>query len=258
MSAIDVTKIENTVKADLTFIQKHERFLLITFALLLVLFLGSKWLDHSADVADAKYAVAQQELVLAKQSAAQSAENAKAAVEQAQSIKDSYQSLVQTLEKQNAALAASISSRNSDLKRQQASDASLSIPDLANRWKGLLALGNDVLLPSGSGVLVSEAGVRATVTALEEIPVLKSNIVDLNNVIVNKDTELNKANTVIASLGTAVNKQQEQINGLNTQIVASDNAHKKEVTKLKADARKSKVKIFFLGVLTGIGLRSSI
>jgi len=211
---------------ELSWLQKHERLLLGTFVLVVILWLGNKYLNRSADEANFKSAQAQ--LIVEQQKAANDAQ-----AKQTASLVQQYQGLAANLAAENAALARGIASRNTATKSQQAADASMGMPELAARWQTVAALKPGDVAVSGSSITVTQLGAVATVSQLEETNSCTANLQDEQSIEAHDQLQLSKLSEVNAGLN-------QQIGGLNKQIEAADNACKLQVNAVKADARKSK------------------
>ena len=226
-----------TVSSTQTWLQKHER-LLIVFMVLCVLAWGiQKHYDDAAAKADAR-------ATIAEQAKAQADSTVAASVAQTAQVTSQYQALIQTLASQNAALAQSLAARQQAQAVQVATDAHLAPSDLAVR---LQTLGN---APSGS-VSVTPTGLALTQPAavdvtqtLEQVPVLQSDLKDTTASLQATQVAQSKANEVIADQG-------KQINDLNLARVDDDKACTADKNQLKADAKKNNIKWFKRGFLFG-------
>jgi hypothetical protein len=118
------------------------------------------------------------------------------------------------------------------------------LPELANRWKALGNLGNSDIAATTVGITVTDQGARATVNQLERVPVLQTEVTDLNTVNANKDKQ-------ITGLDILLSDKTNLILGLNRQVVDSDVACKTEVAAVKAADRKAKKKWFIGGFVLG-------
>jgi len=220
-----------------TFLKTHERLILIGAFLLIILFLGYKWVSHVADEDSLKAQQAQQVLTQQATVNAQTAETVK-------KMESMSEQLVAQLSQQNAQLISTIQTRSQVTVVQQQKDQTLPLPDLATRWQGLAGLASTDLTAQGAGLLVSDAGSRLTVQKLELVPELQATIEDGKKLLDNKDQE-------IASDKQLITGYQGQVDGLNTQISDGEKACKLQVTAATAAARKGKWKAFGYGV--GLG-----
>lgn len=222
-----------------SWIKTHERFLLILLGLLVAGFLIWKYLDHSAAVSDKKSL--QADAVLQQQTTV----NAQLAI-QVKNQEDVLTQLVVQVSQENAQLLQAMQNRTQTTVVQVAKDATLPIPALASRWENLASLQPTDITATASGLSISDAGSRATVSALEQLPTLTANLQDSNTIIANKDSQISSMTEFQSTL-------QDQVSGLNTQIGDADKACKAQVSAISANARKSKMKWFLTGIGIGIG-----
>src|SRR5882762_3022753 len=221
------------------FLKLHERLILIVLGLLVAGFLIWKYLDHSSAVADKKSlqadAVLQQQTVINNNLAAQ-----------VKSQGDTVTQLVVQVSQENAALLQAIQVRSTANVVQQKVDKTLPLPELATRWENLASLQPADITATSLGLSISDAGSRATVSALEQLPTLTANLQDSNTIIANKDSQISSMTEFQSTLQT-------QVTGLNTQIGDATEACKLQVSAIKAEARKSKMKWFLYGLGAGFG-----
>lgn len=229
--------VSTAAKNDLTWIQKHERVVIITLVLAAAVWFGNLWMKHSASTDQVKAAVA------AQQANDQKALNAQLAQDAAQA-QSQYQAVIQALSTQNASLAAAVAQRNVVLDAQETADKTLPLPAIADRWKTLAALQPEDITFDGSTLNVSDTGARSTVAQLEQVPVLQQNLKDEQTIAQNTTQELQKSNDLTQALDT-------QITGLKTQIVDDDKKCSTQVAAVKASDRVSKRNWFLKGV--GVG-----
>jgi len=221
----------------LSWLQRHERLLIVAMVLLAGSWGTNHLLNNLASKAETRAQIAEQALVLQKATDAQLA--AQSAQVQAQ-----YQAMVTQLTAQNQSLAKAVAERSAGLQQQQGNDSKLPLSALATR---LESLGN---APAGSvsntatTVILTQPGAIAVTQTLEEVPVLQANLKDTQQLADNSSKELAQSNLVIGSLNT-------QVAGLVLQGKDADAACKAEITAVKADARKSKIKWFKFGFITG-------
>jgi hypothetical protein len=235
--------IETTAKADVTkaesWLKVHERIILALIISLAMLLGSFKYLSVVADRDKQQANIAAQTLVVQH-------DKDVALAQQAQQDATSYKATVAALSQQNAQLVAASASRTIVLQQQQATDKTLPMPDLGNRWASLIDAQPGDLTATTAGITVDPAAAIGTVVALEQVPVLKQNLADAQTQVSNGQAELAKANTVITD-------QAQQIDGLGTELTDQKTADAKELTAEKASARKGKLKSFLYGVGVGLG-----
>ena len=221
-----------------TWLQKHERLLIVA----LVLLAGSWGTNHllnnmaSADKTKADVAVAALNT--------QKATDAQLALQSAQ-VQAQYQTMVTQLTAQNVELAKAVSSRNTGLQAQKGTDASLPLEALATRLQTLSQAPVGSISVAQNSLTLTQPGAIAITQTLEEVPVLQANLKDTQQLADNSSKELAQSNLVIGSLNT-------QVAGLTLAGVDADKACKAEVASVKASARKSKVRWFKIGFFTGL------
>lgn len=226
------------VKAE-TWLKAHERILIVAIFALASVFCVDKFLNVTA--ARDKAAASQAAQVLTQQQAF----NQQLATQVAVAQKNNQDLLVQ-LTQQNAVLQEQQSQRTVVLQQQVATDKSLPMPDLGNRWAKLAQLNPTDIQATTAGITVTPQGALDTTTALEQVPVLQSNLSDEATQNTNLSTELSSTKTVNTDLVS-------QVAGLNTQITDQNKACKDEIASTKAQARKGKLKSFLVGVSVGVG-----
>lgn len=236
--------IENVVtaaKSELSWLQRHERIVLIAIVLLAGTWGWNKWIDN--DPTDKRVAAA----VLAQQVTDLKAANAEIALQATQSAAQ-YQATVDALSKQNASLAAAVAARQATLVSQQAKNTTAPLPELAQRWESLVSDETNVapggLTATADGITVTDTAARATVNMLEEVPVLKSDLSDETEIATNRGIEVDKANGLIGVLNT-------QVSSLKTLGDAADKKCAADIAVVKSEARKSKRNWFLKGA--GVG-----
>lgn len=225
------------IKTELNWLQKHERVVIVALILIALLFGGNRYLNYAAAKDHDSAVVAVQQLD------AQKKINDQLAAESDRTSKE-YLALVAQLQQQNDQLAKAVANRNTGLAKQQATDKTLPLPDLAKHWQALTGISDKDMSASSSGITVDDAAAIQTVVLLEEIPVLQDNLKDETTVANNNQSQLTAANKVISGLNA-------QVSGLNAQAKDSDVACKAQVADAKADARKSKRNWFLRGMAAG-------
>ncbi len=224
-----------------SWLQKHERLLIIVFCLIFSYFILDKGLgivssyeSHKADQANA---------ALALQKSKTDAELA-----QAKATLADYETALANSVKENAALSAAISARDKVVVVQQQADAKLPPSQLATKWQDLTGCVNNVnapcVIPTSTGFAVTTDTSLATVQSLELVPVLKQDLVDETSKATNLQTDVDKANTLIDQ-GKIV------VNGLQLQLTDQSKACSTQLAAVKAEARKSKLKWFGIGFVSG-------
>lgn len=220
-----------------TWLQKHERLIVVVLSIVALVFAYHLWINHSADVAEAKAQAAQKAL----QDQQDQNKTLANLVQQAQA---QNQAIANQMAVQNAQITSAIAQRAQATQAAQQADHVMPLPDLANHWQTLLNLQPGEIQNTPSGLGVSAGAARTTVEQLETIPALKQDSSDKQAIINNKDTQ-------ITSLGNVTNTLQNQVVGLNAEIQDEKKSCQTQITSLKAQARKSKGKWFLAGVVVG-------
>lgn len=164
---------------------------------------------------------------------------------QVQSDANSNKDLTDQLAQAKAQADASFNALDNDIKqatlnlqKQQAADAVSTQQQILDRWKLLLPLKpGAVQTNGGSDVLTAEAA-NQTVQALEQVPVLQTQVTDLNSKILIDDG--------------IIGKQDDLITGLNKQLVDEHMSHIADVNLEKVKAKKSFVKGLKIGFVAGV------
>lgn len=237
MSDQIATAVKSEAQAGLSWIQRHERILIVALVLGAGSWLGNHYLDNAAAAAKLKADATQQVLAQQVEKNAQLAQQSQAAAAQ-------YQATLSAIAQQNAQLAAAMSNRTIVLQQQQAVDKTLPLPELGQRWSGLLGLAVGSLSANTGGITATPDAARATVAELEQVPVLQANLKDTQKQVQNGQEELSKANVLIGD-------QQAQVAGLNIEIKDQTKACDARVSSVKADAAKSKRNWFLRGAAVG-------
>ena len=220
-----------------TWLQKHERLLIVFMILAVIAFGYNKYINYAAvrdhDAAQVSAQVlAQKEAQVAVLSNQVSQD--KVAYAQAQATATA------AIQSANTAIAQ----LKVALAQQKQADKTMPLPDLAQRWTGLVGLQpNDILAVPG-GVQVTESGSRATVQALDEGVEVKKEL-DNEKQIVYSD------NNTITACNKALSDNTALISGMKAEEVAVNNKCEADKKELKDEARKAKKNWFLRGA--GIG-----
>lgn len=242
--ATPISQIETSGKTELvkveSWLKVHERLIIVTLAILAGLFIGNKFLDTIADRDRANATQAAQ--VLTQQQTLNQTLAAQVAVAQ-----KNNQDLIIQLSQQNAILQTQQVQRQAVYTQQVTADKAMPLPDLGNRWAQLAKLNPGDITATTAGITVTPQGALQTTTMLEQLPVAQSNLDDVTKQRDNLNTELDSTGKVNSALVI-------QVAGLQTEIVDKDKACKTEITAVKADARKGKLKMFLYGAGVGAGV----
>lgn len=232
---------ETTAPVAISWIKAHETIVLFIATLAVVGWLGSKFLDHRAEIADGKSIAAQQQLTLDKQ---------QLDAVQAQFAKDRQDLMaqIQQIMAANAALSQSIANSQAALVKAQAAVPQMTPTQLSQQWQQEIHLPDVKPLANGD-VEVGRAEANATVQKLESADALAVQKVALQQEVANDQKHIEDLNTLNADQAKTLLATQKE-NG--SQVAACD----AKVNAVKADAAKSKKNwaLRMLGVGVAIGL----
>ena len=216
-------------------IEAHERLLLVAVAGV-VLWFGIGRVDSL--IARHDNANLQQAQVVAQ---AQSDKTA-AIAEQVAQQSAQYQALADKVQVQNAALVQANTELATALAKQQRTDASLPPTELVNRWSTLVPQAKPTVTPSG--VALDTPSAVATVQALEAVPVLTAQVS-------NTQKELDNAQSLVTAEGQQVTTLNTEVGSLRTQLGDNQAVCQAQIAVVRAEARKSKRRWFYAGVVVG-------
>jgi len=162
----EVQKVESWLKT-------HERLLIVVILALSTLYLGDKFLTGIENRDRAAATQAAQILTI------QQTANATLAAQVAIAQKNNQDLIVQ-LSQQNAILQTQQAQRTVVLTQQVATDKTLPLPDLGNRWAKLAGLNPGDITATTAGISVTPQGALSTTTTLEQLPVAQANVADLS------------------------------------------------------------------------------
>jgi hypothetical protein len=145
----------------------------------------------------------------------------------------------------NAQQASTIDVLKKQLQNQKGKDATLPPTDLANRIQTLAPGGTIAVVVNGFQIDQTEAVVIAQ--ALEEPPILKQELA-ADETIIKNDMG------IIANDAKILDAEKQAHASDNAAAVADKATLNQEIVTVKAEARKSKFKWFFAGVVTGFTL----
>lgn len=207
-----------------SWLKVHERLVIIAVGALLLLYIYSRglsaWEAHDQRIASKAAQVVQIDAVNNKDLTAQLTQ------------------LKATTDQQNAALNLKIQSELTQLQKQQQQDAAATQQQILDRWKLLLPLKpGAVTAVNGVDQLTPDAA-NQTVQALEQIPILQSEVHDLNTKILADDA--------------IIGKQDDLIVGLDKQILDETAKNAADVKLLNVKVRHAWMSGFKWGLITGV------
>ena len=185
---------------------------------------------------------------------AQAQKDAALATQAAQQA-EQYKELSDKVAAQNAALEQANITLATALAKQQHTDDTMPLPELAQEWTKLVPgmAPNDItfaLDPNGQITLTDDAA-HKTVDQLEQVPVLTQELANSQAEAKNDLSLLTASNAQVATLNT-------EVSGLNLQLVDNSKVCTAQIAVVKADAAKSKRRWFLIGVVAGFLGRSAL
>ena len=229
------TELPTAIAQTTSWFKVHETLLIVLMALLVGTFVVYKYFDLAATIENHKAQQAQAVLVAQTQKDA-------ATLAQAKEALTSYQvTIAQTLAA-NAALSTAMATRDKTVIIQQTADAKLPPTQLATRWQGLIA--DSGVTPNTTGYSLTDSAGIATIEQLEQVPVLQLDLKDETTKATNLQSDVDKANILVAD-------GKNLVGGLQTQIKEQTKADAATLTAEKADSRKGKMKWFGIGFASG-------
>jgi hypothetical protein len=231
-----------TVKADLTWAQKHERLLLVALVAV-ALWFGIGKIDTL--IANHDNANLHQAQVIADQQAAVNAGLAQQAAYQA----EQYKALAAQVTAQAVALEQANVNLANALIKQQHTDATLQPTELVQRLNTLVPNAASTVTPTG--VAIPQAGAVAVVQQLEAVPVLRTQLE-------NERTQLGDAQKLVTGEGQQIATLNTLVTGKDALLKDADNVCTEKIKTVKDAAAKSKRRWFLIGVGVGFAARQYI
>lgn len=222
----------------LQWFKSHERLILVLALVVFGGFLANKAYDYLLKHDQTQASIAYNNAVIASTAANNS-----------QKVSDQ---LVATLNQLQAQIAATNQRIDQQMQQRETQTATQKKVDdqsdpatLAARTAKLIGAGNiSVAAPLGSGLVFDMAAAHANADILEDYQQAKGDIVDLNTKLTGCQTVSDKQLETIVGLNTTVADK-------NTALAAEQNSHQKDVKELKDANRKSWLRGFKWGAITG-------
>lgn len=220
--------------ADWKWLTQHLILLVIVAGLVIGSVYGVESIISSHDAARA----AQDSAILAQQTA-----TTKALQQQLQSDEAQWSQVQLQLVAQNTALAKEIDSRNQQIAQLVKTDATLSAEEAASKISTDLQAEPGEVTASGNNVSLDLPSARRVTSSLDELPVVQANLSDTQKQLTNE--------TAVATNAQADAAQEKGVIASQTiQLADSTKACNEQISTLKAQNRKSKIKSFLLGAAT--------
>lgn len=163
--------------------------------------------------------------------------------------KADYEALVAKVDARDAQLQQLQVQLVTALAKQQQVDKTLTPTELTQRWNMLVPEAGAATTPTG--VTLPSEGARATVIELEKAPVLQQQLTA-------ETEELTNAQSLLVAEGQQVTDRDILITGLKAGAVADAKVCTDKIATVQADARKSKRRWFYAGVVVGWTARSVV
>ena len=214
---------------------------LLTFAILGVLIVGG---IYGVEALIAKHDAAN----ASKYEAILAAQVAQTTVLQQQLKTDeaNWQLVMAQLLAQNAQLSQTIAQRNVQNVQKQKEDASLTAQAAAQKLAQQTNAGpKDVVAGPNDDITITLPIARSIVGSLDLLPILQANLLDTQRQLSNETELFNNSQANVA-------EQAKLIESQKVQMVDQAKAYTAEITLVKAQARKSKLKWFGIGVIVGM------
>jgi len=184
--------IETTVKNDISWLKAHETLIIVAMVLASGVYLVNKHLNNRAAETQTAYQAAKEQLDEARQDALRATTDYKAALDTAQ--------------KQNVALIATMAQRQVVLVKQQEAVKTLPLPEVATQWQQEIG-GQSDISAEVDGLKINDSGARRTLTALLSIPTLEADKRDLQTEVTNTQAALESADSLIKTQVTEIEAQ---------------------------------------------------
>jgi hypothetical protein len=212
----------------------HHRLFIWLAALAVAFVIGVKVINYSARVADRNAAIEEKKVEADK-------DLQHAADVQARADSDKYAAWKTDSDRRVDGLYSQIASLAGQLKAQQDKDRALTPSALADRWNSLIGIPGGVNA-GADGLTASLVSSQATVVMLDEVSADRQTIINKTGVIAERDADLVKRQGLLDDAGA-------QIAACKKEVKDAAEACGKEKAKIRADARKTNVKVFFAGAL---------
>lgn len=224
-------------KNDLSWLQRHERIVIVALVLLVGGFLGNKALNYDSAMKDAK-------VVALTQVVAQDKQNVSNLALQASQAQAVYQTTLDATTKLNAQLSASNAQLSASMRKNQTVDATLALPALGQRLEVLVPSAQGGVTATTSGISLNDTASRGVVSALEQVPVLTAQL--------ENETQVAQNNADLVVQGKALNDTlYDEIDGLNKSVVDITAQGKAEVAAEKVKTKKAFIKGLKYGFVAG-------
>jgi len=145
---------------------------------------------------------------------------------------------------QNAQLTQQITARNQAVAAQVKNDATLSTQQAAARIAQQTNAAPGEVVASANDVTIDLPITRIITSDLDQLPVAESDLADTTS-------QLKNETQIATNAQSDATEAKKVVAAQVTQLADQDKACKAEVATVRSDARKGKLKWFFIGVFTG-------
>ncbi len=224
-----------TVKKDWTWLTSHIILLIIVVGLMVgaVYFVDSIVARHDAENSSKYSAILAEQVTQTK-----NLQNQLTADEAASAQRDvQYQAII-------SSLAQNIQKRDANAKKQQTTDAGLDVAGTASRLAEQTEATSGEITTSGNNVVLDLPIARRVVVDLDALPAAKADLDDAQK-------QLEAQNVLTADAIKDASDAKKVIAAQTLTLADSTKSCNAQISTLKANARKSKIKIFFVGFVSG-------
>lgn len=226
----------DTITNDFSWLKNHIILLVIVVFLVIGLVYSIDSIIARHDAANS----AQANVVLQQQTAQTNLLAAKLQQDETVSAQQTAQLLAM-----NAQLTSYITQRDKAIIPVLQKDTTLSAVDAAQKIAVQTKATSGEVIPQNDTVIVDLPVARNIVASLDQLPVTQADLSDTQK-------QLSSEIAIASNLQNNVTDGQKLIDSMRTQATDADKSCKAEIAVVKVQARKSKIKWFFAGVVAGL------
>ena len=238
MSSESTTPLNSTLTRDWAWLKAH----LLGVAVIAVLVIGSVYGIESLVAAHDSATALHYNQILALQT-----QQTQTLQKQLSTDEANWAQVEAQLLAQNAQLTKQISQRNQAAAVQVQADASLSAQDSATRIAAQTHASVGEVTAQGNDVTLDLPITRVVVASLDQLPAVESDLADTTKQLANETTVAANAQSDVADAKKVIASQ-------TTQLADADKSCKSQIAVVNAKARRGKLKAFFIGAATVLGL----
>ena len=226
----------DTISNDLSWLKHH----IILLAIVIILVIGSVYGIESI-IAKHDAAISSKDQTILQQQTAQTNMLAEK-LQQDEQITAQQNAQLMAM---NAQLSSYISKRDKETAIVVQKDATLSAVEAAQKIAEQTKAQPGEVVAQGDNVQLDLSVSRTVAANQDELPAVKADLADTQKQLTSETILYNNSQNDVYD-------QTELINAMKTQAADADKACKAEISTVKAKARKSKIKWFFIGLVTGV------